>query len=245
MQYPASFIMLSLGHFLGTAIDILGIWVLFDRFQMVQGWTLFEVGLIYGAIQMGFALAEALARGFDTFDLVIKKGDFDRLLLRPVSPLLQVAARNVQVMRIGRFIQGLGVLVLSVYKLSFPILSIYGLAILFSILGTMALFYGLFIIQATICFWTIESLEIMNITTYGGMQAGQYPMSIYNKVFRLVFTLLIPLACVAYYPIATLLKHEHIPLLLGVCAPLAGFIFLFFACQLWRFGVYHYRSTGS
>ncbi len=245
LQYPASFLMLSMSYFFGTFIDILGIWVLFDRFKMVQGWTLFEVGLIYGIVQIGFAFAEAFARGFDTFSQMIKQGEFDRVLLRPMSSLFQMAVRDVQVMRIGRFLQGLIVLIWSAHELSFTLFSIQSLIIFFSVLGAASLFYGLFIMQATISFWTIEALELMNIATYGGLQAGQYPMSVYNQLYRLIFTFLIPLACIAYYPIAALLQHEVIPFWLGVIAPAAGIVFLFLACQFWRFGVRRYCSTGS
>ena len=245
MQYPASFLMLSASHFIGTFVDILGIWILFDRFKMVKGWTLPEVGLIYGIVHMGFALAEAFSRGFDTFSQLVKHGDFDRLLLRPLSPLIQVAVREVHAMRIGRFLQGLVVLIWSSRELSFSLFSTHTLVILFALVGTGSLFYGLFVIQATIAFWTIETLELMNIATYGSVQTGQYPMSIYDKAFRLVFTVLVPIACVAYYPIATLLHHESIPLWIGALFPAAGLIFLYCACQFWRLGVRHYRSTGN
>lgn len=245
LQYSASFLMTSLAFFLGTFVSLLGIFVLFDRFQMVKGWTFSEVGLIYGIVHMGFGIADTFARGFDQMDQLIKKGDFDRLLLRPVSPLLQVAASEVQMVKIGGFLQGAVVLMMSASKLSLSLLSLHALVILLSILGTAALFYGLYITQAAVAFWTIETLEVMNITTYGGVQTGQYPMSIYPRGFRLIFTLLIPVACVGYYPIATLLRHESLPLGLGLIAPLAGFGFLYLSCKFWHFGVRRYQSSGS
>ena len=85
----------------------------------------------------------------------------------------------------------------------------------------------------------------MNITTYGGVQTSQYPMSIYPRSFQWIFTFIIPLACVAYFPIAVLLRHSSVPLALGLIAPLAGVLFLILACRLWRLGVKHYCSTGS
>ncbi len=245
MQYPASFLMLAAAHFFSTFVDMVGVWVLFDRFNMVKGWTLFEVGLVYGVVQMGFALAEGFARGFDTFSQMVKYGDFDRVLLRPISPLFQMAVREVQVLRVGRFLQGLTILIWSASELSLSLFSFHMLVIVFSILGSACLFYGLFVIQATVSFWMIEALELMNVVTYGGLQMGQYPMSIYTKPFRLAFTLIIPLACVAYYPIATLLSHESLPFWLGLISPLAGMVFLFLACKLWHLGVRHYSSTGS
>ena len=59
MQYRASFVMMAVGHFLVTGIEVVGIWALFDRFGSLRGWTLAEVGLFYGLIHVAFALADA------------------------------------------------------------------------------------------------------------------------------------------------------------------------------------------
>ena len=67
MQHRASFIMLTLAHCIATFVDIIGIWILFDRFRLIQGWTFEELSILYGVVQMGFALAEGFGRGFDTF----------------------------------------------------------------------------------------------------------------------------------------------------------------------------------
>lgn len=245
MQHRLSFFMLMGAYFLSTFVDILGIWILFDRFKVIQGWTLEELSLIYGIMHIGFAIAEGTARGFDSFGVMVKHGDFDRILLRPRSTLGQIAVREIQLLRFGRLFQGLIVLLWGSNKLGLTLASYETLIIIISIIGTTCLFYGLFIIQAAISFWSVETLEIMNVTTYGGLEAGQYPLSIYNKVFRGFFTFIIPLGCVAYYPIATLLHHQSLPLWLGGIAPLAGVVFLLLSCQFWKLGVRHYHSTGS
>ena len=246
LQYRISFFLLTLSQFVSTFVDILAIWVLFDRFKTLQGWSLPELCLIYGIIHMGFAIAESCARGFDHFAQMIRYGDFDRVLLRPISTIFQVAVYEIQFMRIARFFQGLVVLLYGAHALHFSLFSLNALVIMFSIFGTASLFYGLFVIQAAVSFWTVESLEVMNITTFGGLQTGQYPISIYSKPFRLIFTFLIPLACVGYYPIAVLLhKNDTLPLWIGVLTPVFGFAFLLISFQLWHLGVRHYRSTGN
>ena len=246
MQYKASFWMLSATHFVSTFVDIFGIWILFDRFKVVKGWSFEELALIYGVMQMGFAAAESAGRGFDGFGLVVKNGDFDRVLLRPLSSIMQIAARDIQLMRIGRFFQGLVILVWGCSQLGIDLFSTKSAVIALSLVGTTCLFYGLFVLQATICFWTTETLELMNITTYGGLQAGQYPISIYNRYFQAFFTFVVPIGCVAYYPLATLLQKEAVPFWLGaVVAPLWGVIFLAGACFAWRLGVRRYHSTGG
>lgn len=148
-------------------------------------------------------------------------------------------------MRIGRFLQGLIVLSWGFMELGLQFWSLATVIVIISFVSTTALFYGLFVVQATLSFWTVETLELMNIATYGGMEASQFPMSIYTQPFRLFFTAVIPLACVGYYPIAVLLHHEAMPLWVGMLLPTGGLIFLFLACQFWKVGVRHYHSTGN
>lgn len=225
--------------------DIIGIWILIDRFSMIEGWTLPELALIYGTIHSGFSIGEATARSFEKFSLLVKGGGFDRVLLRPLPTIFQIATNHIQLLKIGRLAQGLFILIWGFIKLNFNFFSIQTAVIVLSIIGTTCLFYGLFIIQATFAFWTTETIELMHMTTYGGRETGQYPITIFPTPFRLFFTCIIPLACVAYYPIAILLQHEDFPFWLAALTPLAGCIFLFVSCKFWEIGVRHYHSTGS
>ena len=84
MQYRASFLLMSVGHFITTAVEMLGIWALFDRFGNLLPWTLPQVAFFYGVVNISFAFTDALARGFDLFGTqFVKTGNFDRVLLRP------------------------------------------------------------------------------------------------------------------------------------------------------------------
>ena len=249
MQYPASFVLLSLGQFLSTIIEFIGIWALFRRFAHLAYWTLPQVALFYATVNIAFALADAAARGFDVFGThFIKSGDFDRLLLRPRATPLQLMGHELRLTRIGRLAQGLVVLALAVNLLELD----WGareLALLCAAIASgVALFLGLLILQATLAFWTIESLEIANTLTYGGVCAAQYPLQIYAKWMRQFFTFIVPLACVAYFPIVGVLGIADplgAPPWLLYASPLAGPAFLLLALGVWRLGERHYTSTGS
>lgn len=248
MQHKASFFMLCLGYFFASLLGILGIWVLFDRFKMVEGWTFSEVCILYGIVHIGFSIAECFARGFDNFDLMVKHGHFDRVLLRPLGTLFQVATSQIQPMRLARLVQGLLVLLWGLKNFDYTFADCTTFAILIIILSICAnacLFYGLFILQAVLAFWTTETLELCNITTFGGVECSQYPLSIYPAEFRLFFTFVIPLAFVSYYPVAILLGHETWSFLWAFIFPLVGILFLFLSCILWQRGVRKYTSTGS
>ena len=107
LQYRVSFLLMSVGQFVATGVEALGVWALFDRFGSLSGWTLAQVGVFYGVVNIGFALADALARGFDVFGAqYVKTGQFDRLLLRPRATELQLFGHEITLYRIGRIAQG-------------------------------------------------------------------------------------------------------------------------------------------
>ena len=248
MQYRASFVMMAFGNLFATAVEFGGIVALFSRFGSLRGWRLPEIALFYGMVGMAFALAEATGRGFDLFANLIKAGDFDRLLLRPRGTAFQVAAQELQLMRVGRLLQAFVVLLWAATQLHALWTPAKFTLLVLSIAGGACLFYGLLILQATLAFWTVESLEIMNTVTYGGTETAQYPLSIYNPWFRRFFTFVIPLACINYLPSRVLLPTVHasdVPLWAAWIAPAIGVAFLLLALQIWQFGVRHYRSTGS
>lgn len=247
MAYRASFWMMTLGHLLATGAEFLAIWALFARFGSLRGWTLAEVALFYGMVGIAFALAEGIGRGFDIFPALVKAGDFDRFLLRPRSTVLQVAGTELQLMRVGRLLQATVILGWAVAALDVSWTPDRVLLLLFCIAGGACLFYGLFIIQAALSFWTVETLEIMNTVTYGGTETAQYPMTIYRPWFRRFFTFVVPLACMNYLPASVLLARHAagIPPLLGWLSPAAGIAFFLVSLRIWHFGVRHYRSTGS
>ncbi|MDA0710335.1 MAG: ABC-2 family transporter protein [bacterium] len=248
MQYRASFLMLSFGHFLITGIEFVAIAALFDRFGQISGWQLPEIAMLYVIVNTAFALSDAMSRGFDVFGNMVKSGDFDRLLLRPRSTALQLAGQEFTLRRVGRLAQSVLVFLWANSHVeivwSADKIALFALAIV----GGACFFFALMVIQATVAFWTTESLELMNTMTYGGVQTAQYPLSIYRAWFRKFFTYAVPLASVSYYPGLALLGREDpygSPALFHHLAPLIGILFLVLAFQIWKIGVRHYRSTGS
>jgi ABC-2 type transport system permease protein len=204
--------------------------------------------MFYGTVSVTFAVADALARGFDQFGTLVKSGDFDRLLVRPRSTVLQVIGQEFTLRRAGRLVQGAIVLAWALPSLDIAWSAGVAALLLLAVAGGVCLFTGLVILQATCAFWTIESLEVWNAFTYGGVFMSHYPLPIYRPWFRRLFTYVIPLACVTYFPVIAILDRPDplgTPAALQWLAPSAGVIFLAMALQVWKVGVRHYRSTGS
>jgi ABC-2 type transport system permease protein len=248
LEYRASFLMQSAGQFLITGLEFAGIWALFSRFGQIRGWRLEEIAFFYGMISITWALADALSRGFDQFGNIVKHGEFDRILLRPRSTVLQLFGQELTLRRLGRFLQGAAVLAFAIVTLDVAWSADRVALLVLTVASGVCLFIGLIVLQATSAFWTTESLEVWNAFTYGGVTMSQYPIEIYRPWFRQFFTFVIPLACVNYFPgVAMLGRHDPVGTSIGFqyLAPLAGPLFLLIALQVWKIGVRHYRSTGS
>ncbi len=89
----------------------------------------------------------------------------------------------------------------------------------------------------------MEGLEFMNIFTDGGREFGTYPYSIYGKGVLKFVTYVIPLALFQYYPFLYLTGRSD--RLLYMFLPLISMLFIIPCLIFWRFGVRHYKSTGS
>ena len=246
MQYRWSILLQIIGMFLVTGIEFFGLFALFDRFGELNGWSLPEAALFYGFINAVFAVADALTRGFDTVSQHVRMGTFDRFLLRPRSTALQMFGFEFTLRRAGRFIQGAAVFAWGWLKCSHGPGGLIAMALAFP--SAIALFSGVIIVGGSVTFWTVESMEAMNILTYGGVQTGMYPLSVYRKWIQNFFVYFVPIGLVTYFPICAALLRDPfpgVPYWTGYLTPLAGPFFLAAAMIIWRFGVRHYSSTGN
>ena len=247
MLYPSSFLLRLGSQFVVTIIEFGGVYVLFERFKHVRGWGFAEVALFYAIASIAFAIADALSRGFDTMGpMLIKTGNFDRILLRPRSSELQIIGREIWLSSAGRLIQGLIALVVAINLLK-PDWSVPDVLLLvWAVAGGASLFFSLKMMEGVMSFWTTEGLEVANTLTYGGEAAAQYPLDIYAKWFRNFLLYFVPIGCSLYLPVALVLGHDTgAPAWLAALAPATGFAFLGVALAFWRFGIGHYTSTGS
>lgn len=243
MQYKTSFFLTIMGQFVTSFSAFLSIYFMFSRFNRVEGFTYNQVLLCFSVVLVAFSLAECFARGFDSFSTIIGNGEFDRIMIRPRNEIFQVLASKIEFSRIGRFVQAIMVLIYAV-----PTSGIYWtldkvFTLIIMIISGVVIFTGLFIIYASLCFFTTEGLEFMNIFTDGGREFGMYPFSIYGKSVLKFFTYVIPLALFQYYPFLYLIGVSKNKMYMVL--PLIGMIFIVPCLILWKLGVRHYKSTGS
>ena len=243
MPYKTSVVMTALGQFLTSFTAFLSVLFLFNRFHSVQDYSFSEVLICFSVMLTSFSLTECFVRGFDIFPRLIRSGNLDRILVRPRSEIFQVLTSTIEFSRIGRLLQAIAVLVYAVPTSGVVWTADKVLAVILMLLGGVAVFSALFILYAGFSFFTIESLEFMNIFTDGSREFGMYPLSVYGEGVLKFYTYCIPIALFQYYPFLYLVgRSDDVRL---IFLPLLGFLFLIPCYAFFRFGLRRYKSTGS
>lgn len=245
LEYRLSAWLVVLGQLLTTLSGFLGISLLFRRFGNLAGWTFAEAALCFAVTTAAFSLSECFARGFDAFSRMVIQGEFDRILLRPRSALLQVLGSKTELTRLGRVILAAIVLCWVIPRTGIVWNPVRILTLALMILGGAAIFTGIFILGATVCFFTLEGLEVINIFTDGGRELASYPLPVYGKWIRRFFTFIIPMGCMNYLPLMYLTGRAEAYPLLYMLMPLTGFVFILPCVLVWKAGIGRYTSSGS
>jgi ABC-2 type transport system permease protein len=250
MQYRVSFVFDILATAFVSGVGFLTIALVLDRFDGIAGWTLGEVAFLFGMVETGFGIMDMLFSGFDppNFGFHVRMGTFDQMLLRPVNITLQVFSSEFIIRRLGRILQGSLILILAITLVDIAWTPFKFVYLPIVIISQVCFFGGLFIIGATITFWTVESIEAINIFTYGGTEMMSYPMNIFPNWLVRFFTFLLPAIFMNYYPAIYFLDKSdpfHAPPIASFLAPLVGIVVLFISLLFWRFGIRHYQSTGT
>lgn len=243
MQHKASFFLTAIGQFLVSFNVFLGVFFMMSRFHEVKGFTYGEVLLCFSIMLMAFTIAETVFRSLDTFDSLIRNGEFDRVLLRPRNSLFLVLCSKMELTRFGRLLQALIMFVYGLHSCSVSWSFLRAMTVVFMVTGGVAVFAAIFLIFASICFFTLEGLEFMNVFTDGAREYGKYPIGIYGKNLLTICTWIVPFALFQYYPLLYLTGKAHE---VWYCfLPAAACLFLVPAVLLWRFGLRRYQSAGS
>ena len=242
MTYRSSFFLSCLRHLLITTNVFLSMVFLLDRFGSVGGYTLPQLSLCYAVILAGTSLAECFARGIDAFGRILSEARFDRIMLRPRPLLFQVLCQDMKPTMFARVLQAAVMLVWAIGSGAVVWTPVKAIVLALMILCGAGVFFGVYLVNACVTFFTLEHIEALNIFMDGPREYGKYPFGIYGKPVLIILTFLVPLALVQHWPLQYLFDRG--PAWYGLL-PIVSLVFLIPCGLLWRLGVRHYRSTGS
>lgn len=244
-QFKANMLMLGFSSALISVGEILSIFILFSTFKKVGYWGFYEAALMFGIITTVYSFTECFARGFDEFANIIKTGNLDRILVRPVNIVYQIFGSKIEFSKLLRTALGIVVSIIAIINLNIVWTIPKVLVLIATYICGCCVILGVMMVGAGISVFTVENLEFLNIITNGSKELSYYPINIYNKWLSRIFTFIIPVACFNYLPISYLMGYGSLPKIIYALSPLFGCVFLipcviFFICSLKK-----YQSTGT
>jgi len=248
MAYRASFAMTVFGNFAATAFDFVAILLMFSHVDVLGGYSLPEIALLYGASGTAFGLADLVMGSMDRLGQRVRDGTLDTLLVRPAPVLAQVAADRFALHRLGRVTQGALVLGYALVALDIAWTPLKVAMIPLMLLSGAAIFAAVFVAGAAFQFIAQDASEVQNSFTYGGNTLLQYPPSIFAKDLVRGVTFVVPLAFVNWVPALYVLGREYplgLPQWVMFLPPVVAALCWTAAGLAWRRGLRAYRSTGS
>lgn len=219
------------------------IWVTMRAFQAVQGWSIFEVVILYALDLMAYACSQAFVIPLWRMDDLVLRGGLDDYLVRPLDPLAHLIARNFNVGYLAHVSISLLALLYSYAQLELHWDAPHWLLLVVTVLGGSLIQAALTIIPASLAFWWTKE-SVSNLIRYGVRQFTRYPISIYPVGVRFVLIFVIPMAFVNYYPALSLLDKAPLYLWPNITLVI-GAALLALALAVWRAGIRRYSSSGT
>ncbi|MGO2775148.1 MAG: ABC transporter permease [Brachybacterium tyrofermentans] len=229
----------------GTQLAFIG--VLLGAFGTIAGWDVAEVAFLYGLRLTAHGVCTINFGQHRASAQVVRNGDWDRYLLRPAPPLLQLLTRFFSPGTIGDLVLGVTILCVAATSIDIrwaPWTVLYvALAAISGGLVEAGLQIGISGLDFTMGPTTRVKDTIDRVLT----DFGAYPMTIFGTAGAWLLTFLLPLAFMAYLPAALVLDHAEelvVPLWLAQLSPVVGPLVLIGGIAVFRYLSRYYASPG-
>lgn len=247
-QYPASLGVLTLAQCVSTCAELAAVFIVFAHAGRLAGFTITDALLFYGLAAITFGTTDFLMGSVERLGLHIRRGSFDTMLVRPVSPLVQLATDEFSPRRLGKIVPAVVALAYALAHAGGAWTPARAAAVPVAIGCGIVICGSIWTIGASIQFFITEAGEVANSVTYGGQALTEYPLAIYGRAVVRAATYVVPLAFVSWQPGLYLLGRADplgMPAVLRYAPPAVAAVLAGLAALVWRTGLRHYRSTGS
>jgi len=247
LQYRANFLIMVLMGIVYQGTGFAFIWVVLARFQALAGWTLGEVAFLYGLRLIMHAINGALTGGLYSLEWKVRQGEFDRYLVRPMPPLLQLMCERIHVSIAGDLIGGVALFAAAAALVTVNWTPLALLYLVLAVFGGALVELALRVLFSALSFRFLSANAFMGLLDTIFSNFSNYPLTIFGSMLGFLLTFGLPLAFMAYFPAVVLLGRTgelQVNPIFAYCAPLAGLIWLLVALGVFHYEMRHYQSAG-
>ena len=237
MEYRVSFITQISGMTLQNGLYFI-FWILFfDRFEVLHGWTLQDMILLFAIVGTGLGLTMMLFGNCTRIATIIAAGDLDRYLSLPRPILLHVLASRTSVPSVGDFTFGL---------IWFVIAGDFTLGhigrFLLATLLVACTFTAVLVLINSLAFWLGRSEILAEHFLNAMVTFSLYPGTLFDGAARIVLFTLVPAGLTGALPVE-MLRNFEVAKLAWLC--LGTGIFVGLAILVFHWGLRRYESGSA
>ena len=228
----------KLFRFLFFAIFLLA---LFSQTKTIAGYNAREIVFFFLTFNFIDTVTQLFFREVYRFRPLVVSGNFDLVLVKPISPLFRALAGGADPLDLFMLVPYIGAIIyvgLFLTKFSLPAILLYLLLLVNSFLIATG-FHVLVLSLAVVTTEIDHTIMIYRDLT----SMGRVPVDIYREPLRLILTFIIPVGIMMTIPAKAFF---------GLIAPgfavvtfTVGLTFLYFSVKLWRFALSRYSSASS
>jgi ABC-2 type transport system permease protein len=248
LAFRANFLVKIFVEILWLGILLLFYGTIFSKTSVVADWNrnqyLFFIGCHYA---MSGVVEAFFLSNCTNFPEMIRSGDLDFVLLKPIDEQFLVSTRWVDWSSVASILLGGGVMGLALHDLNwqFDLLRAAAFAVMF--LCGVAMAYSFLLLLTSTSVWMIRNQNLMELwwlfTTL-----MRYPREIYQGrwglPFGMFFTFVVPAVLVVNVPARVMVKPLEDGYLLALMIVAAG-VLLWASRRFFRYALQSYRSASS
>lgn len=243
MQYRDDFLISTIGMAFASLTTIAVFWVLFDTIPELAGWSFNQLIFIYAFYLLAISPMQVFFDHFWQLRFHVIEGRFIKYYFRPLNMMFYYISEMFDIKGIMQVFLGIALMIYasSLLALEWNLLRI--LLLLVTLFSASLVIISIMIISASATFWIYNSYPVMDLA-WRLREYSPYPMTIFDGFFKILFTYIIPIGFVAFYPSQIFLQPDMVSPLIYF-SPLVGIGMFALAYWVWTKGVNSYTGTGS
>lgn len=242
-EYRLNFVVRIVGEVFWYTAQLSVFEVLYTHTNSINGWTIYDVRIFMGSLFLSDVIYMILFQeNLDHFSRLVRRGELDLILAKPVNSQFMVSCRKVAVSNFGNLVLVIGYLTWAILSSPhamtasqfafFFVLIACGVLITYS----MRLLFGMLVL-------IIHEASNIQFIWYQIYRLGTRPDILYPSFVRYFIFLAIPVAFIASVPARVLIEGVNLKLF-GAGLTVTVFFFAL-TSWLWTRALRQYASASS
>ncbi|MEO6013098.1 MAG: ABC-2 family transporter protein [Devosia sp.] len=248
MEHHAGFWLDRVAQIINYGAAYAAIWVLLLRFGTLGGWNWNELALLLSFQLLTYSIGASLSFvQLRDLDQMVRLGTFDVLLVKPISPWVYLVFGGFNAVGYsGHIALAIGLMVWSLAQVSVEWNAWSVIYLTLAVISSSMVTAAVITMIGAVALVTVQSNHLFSIY-FGFWELTRYPVNIFPAAIQWIMVTVMPLAFMAYVPVAVFLGKQVA--VLGewgmVLSLLAGPILVGLAMMQWRWSIRHYQGAGG